>query len=146
MCATNFYLPLKAFLTVKRKNILVIHSDDVNRIVEDKEPLDSTQKTGVFLDQVLPFAYSGKIEPSHYYSNVEKALLELQQFFKLDKIIISEHPESEAVKDKLNDKYRGFKRSRRKSHKLIKNADVVFAHYRTSIGMAVYFNKPVVLF
>ncbi|WP_424493693.1 hypothetical protein [Salinimicrobium sp. GXAS 041] len=145
MCSTNYYLPLKAYLTVKRKNILVIHSDDVNRIVTDKSEIEHEQKIGVFLDQVLPFAYQGMIDHDKYYENVENTLKKLEKYFNLHKIIISEHPESEAIKDELKGRYQNFERSRRNSQKLIRNADVVFAHYSTSIGMAVYYKKPVVL-
>lgn len=145
MCSTNYYLPLKAYLTVKRENILIIHSDDVNRIIKDNSEIDYEQKTGVFLDQVLPFAYKGLIDQDQYYDNVEKTLKVLKKYFNLDKIIIAEHPESEAIKNKLKDRYRTFERSRRNSQNLIKNADVVFAHFSTSIGMAVYYKKPVVL-
>jgi len=145
MCSTRFYLPLKAYLTVKRDNIMIIHSDDVNRIVKDKSEINHNQRIGVFLDQVLPFAYRGKIDPDLYYRNIQKTLENLKEYYRLDKIIVSEHPESEAIKEELKDKYQNFERSRRNSQNLIKNADIVFAHYSTSIGMAVYYNKPVVL-
>ena len=69
----------------------------------------------------------------------------LKDHYNLDKIVVSEHPESEAVKEELEDRYANFERSRRNSHNLIKNADYIFAHYSTSIGMAIYFDKPIIL-
>jgi hypothetical protein len=145
MCSTKIYLPLKAYFTVERDNILILHSDDVNRIVADTSIVDGQERVGVFLDQILPIAYRGKIDPDGYYDNVQKTLFGLKEYLNLDKIIVSEHPESEAVKEELKNRYQNFERSRRNSHSLIKNADYVFAHYSTSIGMAVYFNKPVIL-
>lgn len=145
MCSTRYYLPLKAYLTVKRKNILIVHSDDVNKIIEDKSEVYHHPKTGVFLDQVLPFAYRSKIDPDHYYKSVQSTLEKLKKYYKLDRIIVSEHPESEALKEELKDRYANFERSRRNSQNLIKNSEVVFAHYSTSIGMAVYYKKPVIL-
>ena len=145
MCSTTFYMPLKAYLTVKRDNILIVHSDDVNRIVGDNTVVEDRQRIGVFLDQILPFAYRGKIDVEKYYQNVENTLTELKKLYQLDRIIISEHPESEAIKEELKDKYQNFERSRRNSQILIKNAKVVFAHFSTSIGMAVFYEKPVIL-
>lgn len=147
MCNTYYNLPLKASLIVKRENIFITHSDDCNRIVFDKEPMQDKEKIGVFLDQIIPFAYKHE-SPEYfrtYYEDIARTLNGLKVKFNLDKIIIAEHPESSAVADELKDKYRGFERVREGSQKIVKNATYVFAHYSTSIGIAVYYEKPVIL-
>lgn len=147
MCNTYYNLPPKAQFIVKRDNILITHSDDCNRILLDKSPMQTSERIGVFMDQILPFAYRN--EPrwyfEDYYDNISKTLKGLKAHYNLDKIIIAEHPESVAVAEELEDKYKDFERVRGGSQKLVKNATYVFAHYSTSIGLAVYYEKPVVL-
>lgn len=145
LVTSKFDLPLKALLTLKKENIIIAHSDDVNDILEDKTEVQIQERIGVFLDQILPFAHRGKLDINTYYENIGKTLAKLMEQFNLDKIVIAEHPESVAVEEELKDKYKGFERYRGNTQKLIKNSTHVFAHYSTSIGLAVYYNKPVVL-
>lgn len=147
MCNTYYNLPPKVQLTVKNENILITHSDDCNKIILDKTPMQDKERIGVFLDQILPIAY--KNEPreyfENYYADISKTLNALKAKFNLDKIVVAEHPESVAVAEELKDKYQGFERVRGGSQRLVKDATYVFAHYSTSIGLAVYYEKPVVL-
>ena len=145
MSTTRYDLPLKALLTVKKKNIIIAHSDDVNEILEDGSKVQTQKRIGVFLDQILPFASKGRVEEGIYYRNLNKTLKRLEKFFDLEKIVIAEHPESIAFAEELRDKFKGFERHRGKTQQLIKNSTVVFAHYSTSIGLAVFYGKPVVL-
>lgn len=148
MCNTNFNLPLKVPLIVKRENILITHSDDVNKIIADKSEVQKEERIGVFLDQVLPYAYK-RWKPysvfDNYYKDLTLTLEGFKKKFRLDKIVIAEHPESVALVEELKDKYVGFERARGKTQNLIKNATYVFAHYSTSIGIAVYYEKPIIL-
>lgn len=147
MCTTHYDLPLKALITVKKKNIYVVHSDDANRIVEDRSEMSSGERIGVFLDQILPVAYR-EIAPErfvHYYERLSKTLKELKDHLDLDRIVIAEHPESVAAKEVLEDKYEDFDRVVGDTQRLVKNATYVFAHFSTSIGLAAYYRKPVVL-
>lgn len=145
MCTTEFDLPLKALLTVKKDNIIVAHSDDVNDILEDVSEVQRQERTGVFLDQILPFAHKGKLDENVYYENLDKTLRKLKNRFGLDKIIIAEHPESAALVEELRNRHVGYERQRGKTQNLIKNSTYVFAHYSTSIGLAVFYEKPIIL-
>lgn len=145
MCATGYDLPLKALLTVKKENIIIAHSDDVNDILQDKSRMDTQKRIGVFLDQVLPFVYRDQINESKYYENIDRTLKKLKLHFNLDKIVIAEHPESAALVNELRDKFVNFERYRGDTQKLIKNSTYVFAHYSTSIGIAVFYKKPIFL-
>ena len=145
LCTTRFDLPLKALLTVRRENIIVAHSDDVNEILEDRVKNPKQERTGVFLDQILPFASKGEVKEDEYYKNIEEALNNLKKKFNLDKIVVAEHPESAALVKELRGRYSRFERHRGETQKLIKQATYVFAHYSTSIGIAVYYEKPIVL-
>lgn len=145
LCTTKHDLPLKALLTVKKDNIIVAHSDDVNEILEDDTEAQKKERIGVFLDQVLPFAYRGEIDEDIYYKNIEETLKKLKEHFELDRIVVAEHPESAALVEELQGRYAGFERRRGRTQNLIKKATYVFAHYSTSIGIAVYYEKPIVL-
>ena len=145
LVTSKFDLPLKALLTVKKENIIIAHSDDVNDILEDETEVQNRERMGVFLDQMLPFAHRGKIDIDTYYENLNRTLKKLKKQFNLDKIVVAEHPESVAVEEELKDKYKGYERYRGSTQRLIKNSTHVIAHYSTSIGLAVYYNKPVVL-
>ena len=148
LCSTEYNLPLKARLVVKKKNIFIVHSDDVNRIIEQEDISYDGERVGVFLDQVLPLAYHGKVPDSYfdeYYEKISTTLLQYKKKLNLDRIIIAEHPEAGFHQARLKDKYNHFDRFRGETHRLIKNATFVFGHFSTSIGFAAYFKKPVVL-
>lgn len=148
---TKFCLSQKVMLTVPKKRIFNVHSDDVNSIMkiqEDKQVLDSSKRIGVFLDQLLPIAYKNRT-PGHYldeyYKKLENILVLLKDRLKLDEIIIAKHPETKVYEDILKDKLNLFPGNIGKTHELINSADIVFAHFSTSIGIAAYLKKPVIL-
>ncbi|UZH55520.1 hypothetical protein JRG66_01075 [Salinimicrobium tongyeongense] len=147
MCTTEYDLPLKAFFTVKHENIFIVHSDDANYIVQDKTDVSKNERIGVFLDQILPIAFKDMAPKNfdHYYDRLTLTLEELKTYFELDKIIIAEHPESVTAEEELRDKFEGWERTGGKTQQLVKNATYVFAHYSTSIGMAAYYKKPIIL-
>ena len=148
LCSTRFNLPLKTNLIVKRKNIFILHSDDVNRILKKNDVSYGDRKVGVFLDQVLPLAYKGKVPDSYfdeYYEKISATLLRYKEKLNLDKIIIAEHPEAGFYKSRLKDKYEHFERYVGETHRLIRNATYVFGHFSASIGFAVFFKKPIIL-
>lgn len=145
LCSTKYYLPAKALMTVKKKNIIIAHSDDVNNILEDTTEIQKKERIGVFLDQILPFVYKDQVEIEKYYDRLDKTLKSLKEHYQLDKIQVAEHPESAALVEELKDKYQGYERYTGNTQHLIKNATYVFAHYSTSIGLAAFYEKPVIL-
>lgn len=148
MCSTNYDLPLKTILTVKRKNIIIAHSDDVNKIIQDNSKADITRKTGVFLDQVIPISLMKDVPKDYfdsYYNSLRISLNNLKVQLNLDEIIIAEHPGSNTYSDRLENKFGDFKRFQGNTEVLIKNASYVFAHFSTAIGFAVYHKKPIIL-
>lgn len=148
LCSTTYILPLKTLLTVKKNNIIIAHSDDVNKIIKDKETPEQVKRTGVFLDQVIPISLRDHLPKDYfdrYYKNLSRTLDSLKLHLQLDEILIAEHPESARFADRLDNKFRGFERIRNKTQKLIKNSTYVFAHFSTSIGFAVYYNKPIII-
>lgn len=148
MCSTNYDLPLKTILTVKRENILITHSDDVNKIIQDSSKVDISKKTGVFLDQVIPISLMKDVPEDYfetYYNSLKIILNNLKVQLNLDEIIIAEHPGSNVYAERLDNKFDGFKRFQGNTQTLIKNATYVFAHFSTAIGFAVYHKKPIII-
>lgn len=148
LCSTTYVLPLKTLLTVKKENIIIAHSDDVNKIIKDKENPELVRRTGVFLDQVIPISLSDRLPEDYferYYENLTKTLDGLKLHLQLEEILIAEHPESARFANRLDNKFRGFESIRNRTQKLIKNSTYVFAHFSTSIGFAVYYKKPIII-
>ncbi len=148
LCNTIYNLPLKANLTVKKERILNVHSDDVNKILQDESNICLQNKSAVFIDQLIPFAHKNKIQRnyfSEYYTKVEKNLLKIKDKFKLNEIVVAMHPESSVYNKELEDVYKNVTRSSGDTLTEIKKADFVIAHYSTALGFAVYLGKPILL-
>ncbi|MFD1096341.1 hypothetical protein [Salegentibacter chungangensis] len=148
LCSTNYDLPLKIALTLKKQNIIIAHADDVNKILKVGSFDESKQRIGVFLDQLLPIAYQNQLPDEyfdHYYEKLRNSLNKLKDVLDLEEIIIAEHPESEIYSEKLTDKFKGYTRVRGRTNELIKSSSVVFAHFSTSIGFAAFYKKPIVI-
>lgn len=156
--STKYIIPVKIYLTVKRQNRIVVHSDDYNLIL-NPEPsvIDNKRKIGVFIDQAIPFAIQthpllykkedlpkGYVE--NYYQNVEKSLLYLKEKLELDEIVIALHPNSSNFKNELSGKFSEFKTFTGKTPGLIRDASIIFTHNSTALGYAVIFKKPVIIF
>ncbi|WPY99721.1 hypothetical protein [Christiangramia sp. OXR-203] len=156
LCSTNYVIPTKAYLTIKKDNRIVVHADDINNIIKEKSSTFSEGlKIGVFLDQVLPFQdrLHPKITPpipheyiELYYKNLEKTLWKLKEELHLDKVIIALHPDAVKLEQELADKFKGFDTRIGATNELIKNAEIVFGHSSTALGFAVFYRKPVILF
>ena len=56
LSSTKFVIPTKVLLTIKRKNRIAVHSDDINKVINENSPsvISNSKKVGVFLDQVIP--------------------------------------------------------------------------------------------
>lgn len=148
LCSTNYDLPLKIALTLKKENIIIAHADDINKVLKVESSGKTNQRTGVFLDQLLPIAYKNQFSEKYfdqYYEKLGKSLDALKDQFELDEIIIAEHPESKIYSEKLRDKFKGYSRQRGRTHELIRDSSVVFAHFSTSIGFAAFYQKPIVM-
>ncbi|MGY5850477.1 hypothetical protein [Salegentibacter sp. F14] len=148
LCSTNYDLPLKIALTLKKENIIIAHADDINKTLKVDSSAKTNQRTGVFLDQLLPIAYKNHFPDKYfeqYYEKLGKSLDALKVEFDLDEILIAEHPESKIYSEKLKDKFKGYSRLRGRTHELIRDSSVVFAHFSTSIGFAAFYQKPIVM-
>ena len=156
LCSTNYVIPTKAFLTIKRNNRIVVHSDDINNTISLKKSLTFPEemKVGVFLDQVLPFQdrLHPKITPpipsdyvELYYKNLEKTLWKLKEELSLDKVVIALHPDAVKLKQELADKFIGLDTMIGTTNELVMDADIVFGHSSTALGLAVFYKKPVIL-
>ena len=156
LCSTNFVVPTKAFLTIKKENRIVVHSDDINNVINnDSSPLYTEgKKMGVFLDQVLPFQdrLHPKITPpipkdyiNTYYKNLEETLKKLKNELKLDEVVIALHPDAVKLEQELKSRFQGFKTILGATNELIRDASIVFGHSSTALGFAVYYKKPVIL-
>ena len=154
--STEFLLPLKAYLTVKRKNRFLVHSDDVNQVYEPLEGyIDPQKRIGVFMDQMIPYINRrnpGTIPESmeenyknDYYSNLRRCLNQLKKQFDLDEIVIALHPEAKTLREEIDKKYQGFRTFENVAHELIRDSFVVFGHFSTVIGFAIFYKKPVIL-
>src|SRR5690606_22442153 len=119
--STNYVIPVKIYLTIKKQNRIVVHSDDYNHILNPAPPvIDSKNKIGVFVDQAIPFAiqthpkiYKKEDLPKayikNYYKNVCKTLLYLKKNLELDEIVIALHPSSNLFKKELEGKFFPFR-------------------------------------
>ncbi|TBW25591.1 hypothetical protein [Gramella sp. KN1008] len=138
-------------MTVSKKNIFVVHSDDVNRILKYKSNVQQyfeNQKVGVFLDQLIPFSYKEKIPEGYedkYYARLENSLKYMKAKLDLDDIIIAMHPESRIYQQQLKDRFTSFQKSYGKTEMLIDSAYIVFGHFSTSIGIAAFLKKPIII-
>lgn len=148
LCNTLYNLPIKANLTVKKDNILIVHSDDVNKILKDDKNEAVHQKSAVFIDQLIPYAHKSKLDKKYfteYYEKIEIHLNKIKEAFQLDDITIAQHPESGVYKEELKNTYMSFTKKHGETLAEIKKADFVIAHYSTALGFAVYLEKPILL-
>ena len=156
LCSTSYLVPPKIHLTVKRRNIFVVHADDINHIISNNKPLiDPQKKTGVFLDQGLPFL--DKTHPNlykepipdkyreHYYASLEKTLFNFKEKLGLDEIVIALHPDAVKFKRELKDKFLEFRTFIGATKNLIRDAAIVFGHSSTAFSFAVYYEKPLII-
>lgn len=156
--STNYTIPIKIYLTVKKQNRIVVHNDDYNLILKPEPSIiDNKRKIGVFVDQAIPFAiqthpllYKKEDLPKdyveNYYQNVEKSLLYLKEKLELDEIVIALHPNSSNFKNELSGKFSAFRSFAGKTQELIRDATIIFTHNSTALGYAVIFRKPVIIF
>ena len=155
--STKFLTSIKTYISVKSNKIICIHSDDINYAYRPlKKILDPNKKIGVFVDQMIPYfngrnpdIHNAEIEKEYkidYYRNLVASLKRLKLIFELDDIVIALHPEANLIREEIDDKYSPFKTFTAVSHELIKDSNMVFGHFSTAIGMAVFYNKPIILF
>jgi len=154
--STQFLTGFKTFLSVPKKNILCVHSDDINNVYRPlKQVVNPDRKIGVFIDQMIPY-FNGRNPDVHnketgkeykvdYYKNLVKTLKTLQSEFELDDIVIALHPEANLIRQEIDSKFYPFRTFIGFSHELIKDSSMVFGHFSTAIGMAVFYKKPIIL-
>lgn len=154
--STEFLTSVKTFLSVQDKNIICVHSDDINYAYKPlNQVIDPNKKIGVFIDQMIPY-FNGRNPDVHnkeiqkeykidYYKNLVKTLKKLKLEFDLDDIVIALHPEANLIREEIDNKYAPFRTFIGFSHELIKDSSMVFGHYSTAIGMAVFYKKPIIL-
>lgn len=157
LCSTSYLMPTKAYFTIKKNRRIIMHSDDVNHIINNRKPvvIDKNKKTGVFLDQVIPF--QDRLHPllvkeappkgyiDTYYTNLENTLNDLKKKFKLDEVVIALHPDAVKLKEELSDKFNGLRTFIGATNELIRDSQVVFGHSSTALGFAIFYKKPIIL-
>ncbi|MDT0644227.1 hypothetical protein RM553_15425 [Zunongwangia sp. F363] len=156
LCSTSNLVPTKIFFSVKRKNRIIVHSDDINHTLENKPAVfDTSKKVGVFLDQVMP--YQTILHPGieqetppvgykeYYYEQLAGCLKSLKNELDLDEIVIALHPDAVKFADEVQESFKNFRTFIGMTHELIRDSEVVFAHSSTALGWAIYHQKPVVL-
>jgi hypothetical protein len=156
LCSTNYVMPTKAILTIKKENRIVVHSDDINNTIKagNGTPYKGKQRVGVFLDQVIPFQdrLHPKLTPpipheyiNSYYENLEVTLKNFKEELKLDEVVVALHPDAVKLEEELKNRFQDFRTMIGATNELIKNADIVFGHSSTALGFAIYYKKPVIL-
>jgi len=154
--ATKFLTANNTILSVAKNKRLYAHSDDVNKVFEPMENIiNPSKRIGVFLDQMLPY-FNGrnpdfdknvnKEYKKVYYQNLKRTFEKLKKNLDLDDIVIALHPEAVNIRKEIDEKFAPFRTYIDSSTELIKDSSVVFGHFSTVIGLAVYYNKPIILF
>ena len=157
LCSTNFLVPPKVYLSVKKKNIVVVHADDINQVFSDSESyIDPKKKVGVFLDQGVPFL--DKTHPNvykepfpdeyreRYYYLIEKTLQSLKEKLDLDEIVIALHPDAVKFEKELEDKFSQFRTFLGATKDLVRDAHIIFGHSSTAFSFAIFHKKPLIIF
>lgn len=155
--ATKFLTPMNIKLSVKRENRIFVHADDINFLFDPMNKiLNKEKKVGVFLDQMLPY-FNGRNPDVHneeinreykktYYENLVTTFKKLQIELDLDEIVIALHPEAKMIRKEINSKFHPFKTYIGATHELIKDSAIVFGHFSTSLNIAAFYKKPIILF
>lgn len=159
LCSTEFLIPTKTYLSVKRRNRMTVHADDINQLMgKEKNIIDKSKKVGVFLDQGIPFIKlthvllfknQGPIPDDYletYFDNLEKSLHEIKEKMGLDEIVISLHPVALKFEEELKGKFRGFKTYMGVTKDLVRDSALVLSHFSTAINFAIFYKKPVIVF
>jgi hypothetical protein len=154
--ATKFITANNTILSVKKQNRIYVHSDDINYAFEPMDSvLDPSKKVGVFLDQMLPY-FNGRNPDVHnndvnrkykkeYYHNLVRAFKKIQQDLELDELVIALHPEAVTIRTEIDEKFAPFKTYIGLTNELIKDSTIVFGHFSTALGMAAFYQKPIIL-
>ena len=156
LCSTNFLVPPKVYLTVKKNNIIVVHADDINHVInESKSYIDPQKKVGVFLDQGVPFLdkthpnlYKEPIPDEYrerYYVLIEKTLKSLKKKMNLDEVVIALHPDAVKFEKELEGKFSDFRTFLGATKDLVREAHVVFGHSSTAFSFAIFHKKPLII-
>ena len=156
LCSTNFLIPPKVYLSVKKNNIIVVHADDINQVFSDSESyIDPKKKVGVFLDQGVPFL--DKTHPNvykesfpdeyreRYYYLIEKTLQSLKEKLGLDEIVIALHPDAVKFEKELENKFSQFRTFLGATKDLVRDARIVFGHSSTAFSFAIFHKKPLII-
>ena len=156
LCSTNFLIPPKVYLSVKKNNIIVVHADDINQVLNESETyIDPQKKVGVFLDQGVPFLdkthpnlYKEPIPDEYrdqYYYLVEKTLQSLKKKLDLDEIVIALHPDAVKFKKELEGKFSQFRTFIGATKDLVRDAHIVFGHSSTAFSFVIFHKKPLII-
>jgi hypothetical protein len=128
--------------------IISVHIDDVNQILllqKENQPVYSG-RYGVFTDQLIPFAYKqlySDRERDKYYKNLSDFIEYQRVNMGLDIIYFAAHPEIDVYSKQYDFSKYHFNIVKNDIVRLIKDSTIVFTHFSTTIGIAVYFNKPI---
>lgn len=136
------------FTNFSNTKIISVHTDDINQILSVQNESQSIHKGnyGVFTDQLIPFAFKhlyNESERDEYYQNLSSFLEYQRVNMGLDIIYFAAHPEIEVYSKQYDFLKYDFNIVKNDVVRLIKDSTIVFTHFSTTVGVAVYFNKPV---
>lgn len=132
----------------KKTEIIWLHTLDYDIYLEEKEYVETSNNTAVFLDEYLPFHEDYFFLSMTPYSTADKYYPALCNFFdyvedKCDvELIIAAHPRSHY--EQLPDYFNSRSVIRGDTINLVKKSRFVIAHASTSINFPVLLRKPIV--
>ncbi len=129
--------------------ILWAHTLDYDLYLSERDrPVSTDAKTGVFLDEYLPFHPDYDHWGLSPFSSAEAYYPGLRRFFDFlereqgARVVIAAHPHSR-YEDRPEDFFGGRPRAKDKTLALVSKAGFVIAHSSTALKFAVLFRKPV---
>jgi hypothetical protein len=138
----------KRILKITNENTLFVRttSNDWQTACDASDLAEISQKYLVFIDQYIPyhpdFVSRGidlKFTPEEYYQELNAALKKISLKTGLQ-VIIAAHPRRVEMGDY------DFPMISNKTASLVKNSDLVIAHYSTAVNFAAVYGKPLVFF
>lgn len=150
LTSTKYLIPIQILLNLKKENIFITHCDDYNHILQLNK-IGNIRENIAYVDQLLPFALLKDLtekEKFRYYEQILNALLALKNKLNLKNIDFCLHPEYHVYGDyfeKIKLRFPSINFIAGDTIRIIKDCSIVCGQYSTALGVAVYFNKPIIL-
>lgn len=140
---------MKNELVGEKTTPIFAHTMDFDLFLNNKKSIFVQENIAVFIDQALPnhpgfisLKIAGKINADAYYRKLRMVFDAIENHLNL-RVVIAGHPRSDLrnIQTEFGDREVSFG----KTVDLIAKSRIVLAHYSTAIGLAVLFQKPVML-